>query len=546
MALRGRNASYPVVAGDAPIEVAVVAGIASEAGLRGECGETRFAPDDRWLTTRLTPRAVERHDPSMGAASGSSWGSRVGRWLVRLARLAGRAARPTRAAAPCPAPSSARSSPPPELPASEEDLRRHPTLCPLPWLHRYVHMDGTLHVCCLTDQGEDPNPVIVRDDGSPLRAAELPEPGEVTNSEYMRRVKRQMMAGQWPAMCARCRQAEELGLPSRRLLETHPNATLFLDLLGRTSPDGSSPPQLDFVDLRLGNTCNLKCRMCHPISSTRILPDYPAIAGRELTQAEIAAYTGITWHKDPRLWDSLVSQLATVRRIHFAGGEPLILPAMADLLQRCVESGDSRHITLSYNTNVVRIPPRVLELWPHFDGVGLACSVDGYGSLNEYIRHPSSWEQIHGNLAMLDERAGRLRLSSLRLHCTVQAYNVLYLDRLFDYVAQPGFSALEPFVVVNPLSEPGFFDVRILPEELRREAERRLVAVKERYAATWAERCPEAPQHVDAVIALLHAPLHDREHRVAEFRRVTVALDARRSERLAACAPELAQAFGLA
>jgi sulfatase maturation enzyme AslB (radical SAM superfamily) len=432
----------------------------------------------------------------------------------------------------------------PPRPRTVEDLRAHPTLCPLPWLHRYVHMDGKLHVCCLTDQGDDPRPVITGADGRELHASDLPDVDEVTNSPYMRRVKRQMMEGVWPDMCSRCRAAEVLGLPSRRNLELHPNAELFLELLEQSSDDGSSPPELNFVDVRMGNTCNLKCRMCHPISSTRLIPDYPAILGRPLTAAEKAEYTGITWHKDPRIWEALESQLGSVRRIHFAGGEPLIMPGMAELLARCVDSGNAGHITLSYNTNIVRIPPRVLELWPHFEGLSLACSVDGYGPLNEYIRHPSSWRQIHENLVMLDRNAERLRVVALRLHCTVQAYNVLYLDRLYDYVAQ-GFDALAPFVVVNPLSDPGFFDVRVLPEDLRDEAERRLERVKEKYGRLWAERCPEAPQHVDAVIALLHTPLDGVGERVAEFKRVTAALDDRRRERLADCAPELAAAFGL-
>jgi sulfatase maturation enzyme AslB (radical SAM superfamily) len=437
--------------------------------------------------------------------------------------------------------------PVPAMPSTVEELRRHPTLCPLPWLHRYVHMDGKLHICCLTSQGHDAQPVITGDDGRELTAAALPSADEVTNSPYVRRVKREMMAGRWPAMCSRCQEAEVLGLPSRRQLENHPNAHLFLDLLGKTAPDGTSPPELNFVDLRLGNTCNLKCRMCHPISSTRIIPDYPAISGQRLTPSEIAEYTGITWHKDTRIWDSMEPELSTVRRIHFAGGEPLIMPGMADLLERCIRSGHAEHITLSYNTNVFRIPPRVLELWPHFQGLVLACSIDGHGSLNEYIRHPSSWDQIHRNLVLLDEHAERLNVYALRLHCTVQAYNVLYLDRLYDYVAQSGFRVLAPFIVVNPLNEPAYFDVRVLPPYLRAEAERRLEAVRERYGEMWAERCPEAPQHVDAVIAMLRAPMDaaDREARVAEFVRVTRALDERRSEQLASCAPELVAAFGL-
>lgn len=51
-----------------------------------------------------------------------------------------------------------------------------------------------------------------------------------------------------------------------------------------------------------------------------LIPDYPVIAGRVLRAAEVQEYTSITWHKAPRIWDALVSELSTVRRIHFAGG----------------------------------------------------------------------------------------------------------------------------------------------------------------------------------------------------------------------------------
>ena len=80
----------------------------------------------------------------------------------------------------------------------------------------------------------------------------------------------------------------------------------------------------------------------------------------------------------------------------------MMIPQMIHALRICVDSGFAGGIDLSYNTNITLLPQGVAELWPQFKSVSLSCSIDGYGSLNEYIRRPSRWRDVDRHLHTLD------------------------------------------------------------------------------------------------------------------------------------------------
>jgi len=356
--------------------------------------------------------------------------------------------------------------------------------CAIPWIHRYTDEQGLQRLCCI---GVGEGNLLKNAEGRPMHVSQRLTDAEVLNSPVLKTVRRQMIRGEWPKACERCRLTEEAGSLSIR---HHLNEQFGKDheaLLRQTREDGTlENPIVRFADIRLGNTCNLSCRMCGPASSRLWTPHFNNIqpAGYRLPAKELRALGESNWVKqEPFAW--LIDQcLPSVERMHFAGGEPLIIPEMVDALEQCIASGRAGEIALSYNTNLTVLPEKVTALWPHFRTVSLLCSVDGYGKLNDYIRRPSHWDDIDRNLRLLDRRFKDWKIGSVTVSATVQLYNVLEIHELFAYIRGAGFANILPIPQLTPLFTPLYLSIQGLPAPAKTVARKRLQAEIER-AETW-------------------------------------------------------------
>ncbi len=358
------------------------------------------------------------------------------------------------------------------------------TFCAIPWIHRHINEQGFHALCCV---GVGDGNILKNARGERLHVSQELTDDQVLNSSALKTVREQMIRGEWPAACERCHQAEEAGAPSAR---QHVNRRFGKDqetLVSQTGADGSLEHAIvRYADIRLGNVCNLSCRMCGPWSSRLWTDHYNNV---QPTAYRLAAETlrqigENNWVKRQSLARLLNQYLPTIERVHFAGGEPLVIPEMAAALEQCIASGRAGEIELSYNTNLTVLPDKVTALWPHFRTVTLICSVDGYGKLNDYIRRPSRWNDIDRNLRMVDNRFNDWKIGSVTVSATVQICNVLEIDQLFAYIRHAGFARIAPIPQLVPLFSPRYLSIQGLPAKAKAVARERLEAEVER-AESW-------------------------------------------------------------
>jgi MoaA/NifB/PqqE/SkfB family radical SAM enzyme len=120
------------------------------------------------------------------------------------------------------------------------------------------------------------------------------------------------------------------------------------------TPD--SEPTLKFIDFKLGNVCNLKCRICGSWSSSKWAQeelDYGEnpVALKNLREGG--------WPKrNPQFFEELKEDLKHVEYFEFTGGEPFMIQDHFKILMHCVEKGYARNIDIHYNTNGTQLPPR--------------------------------------------------------------------------------------------------------------------------------------------------------------------------------------------
>jgi len=378
------------------------------------------------------------------------------------------------------------------------------TFCILPWMHLATNASGNLRVCCNSTPGKN---FITKPDGKPYKL-NRDNLEEAWNSETYTTIRKRLLNNERPEMCQRCFREEDAGVRSSRQAwndKWQEDKEYTID----------APFDIKYVDLRLGNLCNLKCRMCNPYASNMWVKEWNLVSDA-LDPAEYERLSKMDWPEDKKTWENLFSIAHTVDEIYLTGGEPTVIKEQQKLLDYFIDNDTAKNIRLKYNTNLVLLPDWLIERWSHFKRVQLNCSIDAVGELDTYIRHPSKWEKVVKNF----ESITKLPNANVEIHCTVQMYNILYLDDLIDWALPYNVK-----IYFNILNHPEELNIRVLPTDLKQEAEKRL----QPYLHL---------EKVDGIIKYMWA--EDWNNKLDKFVDYTKVLDQSRDENLVKIAPEFA------
>ena len=418
-------------------------------------------------------------------------------------------------------------------------IAKSPTFCVIPWIHRHTDEQGYHQLCCVADgKGNQ-----LRDQkGNRLHVSQKLTDAQVLNSPVEKSVRLKMMKGQWPTACLRCKQVEDAGGESsrehlNRRFESSSEELLMMD----TSPDGTlAHPMVRYADIRLGNVCNLTCRMCGPVASRLWVPHFNSVQPKayKMPVEELTILGQNNWVKHESVGWLLEQNLPNVEALHFAGGEPLMLPEMVEALEQCVASGRAGEIALSYNTNTTVLPEKVTSLWHHFKSVSVLCSIDGFGRVTEYIRRPSKWSDIDKNLRKLDENFERWNIKWVTVSATVQISNILTMDKLFEYIRDANFKHITPIPQLVPLYYPNYLSIQALPAPAKVIARKRLEAEIARAEALNSPGLAGPIGSIYSTLAFMDAA--DTTHDLPDFLSFTEASDKAFGDDWREATPELA------
>jgi hypothetical protein len=408
-------------------------------------------------------------------------------------------------------------------------------------MHLFADERGVMYPCCRSVGSMLPN---IADDGHVLHIGDEGGIEAAWNSGYMKAIRRDMLAGARPKPCERCYLYEDLGIRSHRQSQNAQHAADIDTFIASTAPDGHAPLDLQSIDLRIGNLCNLRCRMCSPQSSKALIQEWADLHGVKSDHQAFDELRRLDWFSTESFWRMFEKHTGSVERLHFAGGEPLLIPEMFNFLDRLVGLGRAGEVMLSYNTNLTLLPPRIYELWPRFRQVRVTASIDGFGDVNSFIRYPSHWNIIDANLKTLDADADLLNCGGgIGMNTTVQLYNIFRLDELLEYAATSFHRFEAPNLSV--LTIPEHYSIRLLPPSMKEAAAARLRRFVDRFDG-WPDRwrgrqLDELLASIDGI--LQHMMEADGSAALPEFRRWNDHQDRFRGQSTAAVLPELAPLF---
>ena len=338
----------------------------------------------------------------------------------------------------------------------------HDTFCVLPWVSLEASPIGTVRPCCLADEE------IADDDGVKfdLNSADL---SAVQNSQYMQRLREEFVKGQRPRTCRKCWNEERAGRTSKRMYT--------LDRLKHIIQDEewtADAKPLQFLDLKLGNICNLKCRICGSWSSSTFAAEELQFLSRPEDKKKSFHYQMLrrgAWPREnPAFWSEIDRVIDHIHYIEFTGGEPFMIQEHFDLLQRLVDRGIAAQVEIHYNTNGTQWPEQAEEIWRHFKLVEIAFSIDDIGSRFEYQRTNADWLKVNENLDRFRDMRARRNNIELQVCATVNVFNVMYLEDLANWIDQQAFD----MVYWNMMHEAYYFSISTLPESAKQAAGDRL------------------------------------------------------------------------
>nr|WP_298350817.1 twitch domain-containing radical SAM protein [Rhodoblastus sp.] len=147
------------------------------------------------------------------------------------------------------------------------------TFCIYPFISLNITPGGSVKPCCafMKEISVDDKPMSVYEHSLP----------EIWNSDFMREIRREMIAGERVAGCDYCYQQERSGVRSMRVVTNEIWIQEFAEpqeaikqLFADVEANGYRVPnRCSGLELDVGNLCNLKCRMCNSQSSSGISSD---------------------------------------------------------------------------------------------------------------------------------------------------------------------------------------------------------------------------------------------------------------------------------
>jgi sulfatase maturation enzyme AslB (radical SAM superfamily) len=381
-----------------------------------------------------------------------------------------------------------------------EQVTGSASFCVIPWIHLATRPNGDARICCVANasgsySGDYGVGLVKKEDGSPNNfGKELPS--QMFNSDYMKSVRKLMLEGKIPSSCTKCFEEESKGIVSKRIWETgawHLDNVDVPKLIEETEEDGTIPFKLQYLDLRLGHTCNLKCIMCSPHDSSMWVPEHKKIFPifqSSLIKKQMsweAHEFNNKWHENPAFWEEIYEQIPNIRQLYFAGGEPLIIKEHKVFLEEIVRRGYAGQIHLRYNTNVLMLDESIVELWKQFKVVKVGVSLDALDDRNYYIRYPSDWDTIVKNLHILDNTPDNIHIT---IALAAQILNIKHIPDFIKWKVSSNFKKINQqinasgymqgggLIGVHLLWLPSWLSMRVLPAEDKKEVREKFEELK--------------------------------------------------------------------
>lgn len=282
-----------------------------------------------------------------------------------------------------------------------------------------IRPDGSYRLCCVSLEPDN------------VENIKTHTPQQWFESETRRKASEQLARGEWPDACIKCKLQEERGLESQR------------------SKPRMYGPGLSHLDLRLGNSCNLKCVSCWGGSSSSIAEEDIELhnAGLFLNDNRLEV-SNLNWANEETF--KKLEDLP-IQEIYFTGGEPMMVKHLDSFLERL-----DRSTYLRFNTNCTIWNPKLEKILRKFHVISMSLSLDAVDRKIEYIRYGSKWNNVSENAKRYAD------FCFVNIAPTISILNAWFYDDIKEYAEKNKWPLYE-----NLLYQPSWLHCKNAPDSLK-------------------------------------------------------------------------------
>lgn len=363
------------------------------------------------------------------------------------------------------------------------------------------------------------------------------------NSDYMKQSRVKAIKGEEIKGCEECYRSERNGGTSLRkdLVEIYEENEDYLDSVKIAGDnDGHLDKFPTAIELRVGNLCNLKCRMCQPQDSDLINKEYKELISIDSTLGDILPIVDFEITDDLTNYiQGIKDNASTIKVIRFSGGEPLINKSFYDLLDYLIEGDYAKNIEFRLNTNLTKMKEDTLEKLSKFKKVTIDFSIDGLGQVYEYIRYPMVWDITKGKINMVYNFMSKHGNVKMNANFTVQTYNIFDMFNLIDF-----FLSKSILPILHILQNPSYLNIRNMPDNLKDDVR---VKIDQTLVEIENKKYPDAFQVewvIERLIAIKNQLSLERfDYQIVLFKKFTNALDIKRNQNISVMIPEISKYY---
>jgi len=308
------------------------------------------------------------------------------------------------------------------------------TYCSFPFQHQYIHMSGSVRLCCATmENATDKKGNRIHMNNDSLQ--------KIWNSDYMKEARLKMKNGEVLEACTKCIDQEARGYKSMR------EESGQEENINNVNADGSMDTMPNSMELHFGNVCNLKCKMCGQDYSNQIGKEILQIGEKDKDflkwvykqSGNVNNWTNnlsveYTWFRNEKTKNKLIDYVSKhITKLTIIGGEPTVIPEFYELLDYCYKNNTLQDKNITIVTNLTNTNPKMTQWLPKIKVWTIWASIDGLGDITEYIRYPSNFKKVVENLnfykkLLLENNNGRIVFSP-----AVQLLNIHQLDDMLKW-----------------------------------------------------------------------------------------------------------------
>lgn len=276
---------------------------------------------------------------------------------------------------------------------------------------------------------------------------------------------------------------------------------------------------LQDIEFNLGNLCNMRCRMCSSISSSRWIAD-DEVLGRKSTK--------LTRRKLAQLG----FDIAKLKKIKFIGGEITleqdeVKHVLDSIKQQC---GGLGHLAVEIITNgMLRLDDGIMQMLLSCRSVDMVLSLDGMATSNDYQRSEGDWSVITATARYYDGLRGSVFNPGI-----ISTISMLTIADAVDLMEWVTNELPQTWHVANALAWPSELAVRNLPQAYKAKMRHKLL--------NWVPSVNKS-RHDEIRGRLLQALDLDANCDLAQVQQHLTLLDQLRGERLLDTLPELHSAI---